>query len=95
VQSFSYALGALEGGEEENKVNVSTRLLEQWLGKELAKDSVQADLTELKLLYAYQPSNRRLPYVALVREGKLVNVVDRAALAIDVVRGYIKVTRAS
>ena len=95
AQEFSYALGQLEGGEEANKINVSGELLERWLGTDLAKDSLEADSAGLELLYAYRSSNRRLPYVALVREEKLTSVVDRAALAISVVRGYIKATRAN
>jgi hypothetical protein len=98
VQNFSIALGRLQGGEEANKFDVSPQLLQRWLGTELAQDSLEADSLQansagLELLYANRASDRRFPYVALVREGKLVRVVDRAALAINVVRGYIKVTR--
>jgi hypothetical protein len=90
VQDFSIAIGQLQGGEAANKVIVSQALLRQWLGAELVQEGLETNSLALGPLDAFRVLDRHSPYVALVREGELVGVVDRAAFATNVARGVFK-----
>ena len=90
VQDFSMALGQLPGQEAANKVIVSQALLSRWLGAELVQDSLESNSLALESLDALRVLDRHSSHVALVREGKLVGVVDRAAFATNVARGVFE-----
>ena len=76
-------------GEASIKENVTEERLGRWFGGRHAVDIV--DVTgEPPTLSQYQIVKRAAPFVPLVKEGKLLRVVDRIALATNISRSVLQ-----
>lgn len=89
VQDFSIELGKLPGGEAGAHVIVSSRMLEEWLGSNLRKDSVPHGALDLNRIALLELLDQRGPMVALLEGGILRGVVNRYELASMIARSAV------
>jgi hypothetical protein len=80
VGAFAKRVGALKpGGEQAVKQPVTSQAVQQWRGFQAESIELATRKTDGALLD--EIISKRTPYVALVRNGKLESLIDRAELA--------------
>jgi hypothetical protein len=86
-------------GQSESAVRhiVTGDLLRRWLGADLKRPLVDTDGAPITELTYWEIINQEEPFVALVRSGRLIQMVDRIAVATqvaqDVIRWKLKIAR--
>lgn len=76
--------------EDQIQMWVTKEQLQQWLGLQFHTDSIE--LQPMDMLMLSQIINSHAPFVAITENGILVQVIDRAALAVKVTNIYVNET---
>jgi hypothetical protein len=92
VRSFRQEMSKMPGGEEQIVTVLTAPLLREILGSELKTESLEVDGPALTPALIQAIITRDLPFVALTKGKKLVQLVDRLALASSIARAAVATT---